>query len=102
MLQWIIEAQREIYLALAEHIKAFAAGDSWSALAAFLPMGIVFGAVHAMTPDHSESLLAIFVMTFAIIRGVPEAGLAFAVMMMVGVALTLSAVALITVLFVVN
>jgi len=43
--------------------------------------------------------LTLFVMTFAIARGVPEAGIAFAVTMMAGVALTLSAVALITVFF---
>jgi nickel/cobalt exporter len=43
--------------------------------------------------------LTLFVTTFAISRGVPEAGIAFAVTMMAGVALTLSAVALITVFF---
>ncbi len=198
MLQWLIEVQRDIYLAFAGHIKAFAQDGSWAALAAFLPMGIVFGAVHAMTPGHSKSVLAtyltgsssglgrslivslvlsfthvtsavliallslplvsvalgsvgrapmledisrsllgligawmlwrafrhpvhghgdqegvavgimaglipcpltLFVMTFAMIRGVPEAGIAFAVTMMAGVAFTLSAVALVTVFF---
>ncbi|QIA21987.1 sulfite exporter TauE/SafE family protein [Mesorhizobium sp. AA22] len=198
MLQTIIELQRDIYLAFAGHIKAFAQDGSWSALAAFLPMGIVFGAVHAMTPGHSKSVLAtylagssagfgrsltvslvlsvthvtsavliallslplvsvalgsvgrapmledlsrgllgligvwmlwrafrhpvhphdhqegfavgimaglipcpltLFVMTFAMIRRVPEAGIAFAVTMMAGVALTLSAVALFAVFF---
>jgi nickel/cobalt exporter len=198
MLQWVIEVQRDIYLAFAGHIKRFAQDGSWAALAAFLPMGIVFGAVHAMTPGHSKSVLAayltgssaglgrsmivslvlsfthvtsavliallslplvsvalgsvgrapmledisrgllgligawmfwrafrhpvhmhvdqegvavgimaglipcpltLFVMTFAMIRGVPEAGIAFAVTMMAGVAFTLSAVALITVFF---
>jgi nickel/cobalt transporter (NicO) family protein len=198
MLQWVIEVQRDIYLAFAGHIKTFAQDGSWGALAAFLPMGVVFGAVHAMTPGHSKSVLAtyltgssagfgrslvvslalsfthvtsavliallslplvsialgsvgrapmledvsrgllgviglwmlwrafrhpanahgdqegmavgimaglipcpltLFVMTFAMIRGVPEAGVAFAVTMMAGVALTLSAVALVTALF---
>jgi nickel/cobalt transporter (NicO) family protein len=198
MLQWLVEIQRDIYLTFAGHIKAFAAGGGWTALAAFLPMGIVFGAVHAMTPGHSKSVLAtylagsssgmgrslmvslvlsfthvgmavmiaalslplvsvvpgsvgraplledlsrgllgliglwmlwrgfkrpahahrtgqdatvgfmaglipcpltLFVMTFAISRGVPQAGIVFAVTMMAGVALTLSAVALITVCF---
>lgn len=192
MLQWVIEVQREIYLTFADRIGAFAGGGSWTALAAFLPMGIVFGAVHAMTPGHSKSVLAtylagssvgmarslmvsvalsfthvsmsvliallslplvsialgsvgraplledlsrgllgviglwmlwrafsrtghihdaregaavgftaglipcpltLFVMTFAITRGVPEAGIAFAVAMMAGVAATLSLVA---------
>lgn len=60
MLQWLIDIQRDIYLTFADHIKAFAAGGSWAALAAFLPMGIVFGAVHAMTPGHSKSVLATY------------------------------------------
>ncbi|RWF73015.1 MAG: hypothetical protein EOS26_18830 [Mesorhizobium sp.] len=60
MLQTIIELQRDIYLAFAGHIKAFAQDGSWSALVAFLPMGIVFGAVHAMTPGHSKSVLATY------------------------------------------
>ncbi len=197
-MQWVIDVQRDIYLAFGEHIKTFSQGGSWAALAAFLPMGIVFGAVHAMTPGHSKSVLAtyltgssagmrrsllvslalsfthvflavaiallslplvsvtlgsvgrapaletlsrgllgliglwmlwralshkghhhgdqegaafgfmaglipcpltLFVMTFAISRGVPEAGVAFAATMMTGVALTLCAVALVTVFF---
>ncbi|TIV11302.1 MAG: ABC transporter permease, partial [Mesorhizobium sp.] len=43
--------------------------------------------------------LTLFVMTFAMIRSVPEAGIAFAVTMMAGVALTLSAIALVTAFF---
>ncbi len=43
--------------------------------------------------------LTLFVMTFAITRGVPQAGVAFAVTMMLGVAFTLSVVALAAVFF---
>jgi ABC-type nickel/cobalt efflux system permease component RcnA len=43
--------------------------------------------------------LTLFVMTFAISRGVPQAGVAFATVMMIGVALVLCAVALVAVLF---
>jgi ABC-type nickel/cobalt efflux system permease component RcnA len=198
LLQSIVDIQRDIYLAFAEHIKMFANGDGWAAFLAFLPMGIVFGAVHAMTPGHSKAVLAtyltgasagmrrglvvslalsathvsmaviialfslplvsvmlgsagsapllenasrgllgligawmlwnalfrpphvhgegegvavgfmaglipcpltLFVMTFAMSRGVPEAGIMFALVMMTGVALTLSSVALATVFF---
>lgn len=60
MLQIVIDIQRDIYLALAEHIKTFAAGGSWAAFLGFLPLGIVFGAVHAMTPGHSKSILATY------------------------------------------
>lgn len=198
MLQDIITLQREIYQAFADQIRAFAAGGGWSVFLAYLPMGILFGAVHTLTPGHSKAVLAtylagnplglarglivslvlsfthvgmsvliallslplvsvvlgsvgrtplledisrgllgliglwmlyralrhsahghghgegavvgfmaglipcpltLFVMTFAISRGVPEAGLAFAVTMMAGVALVLSAVAAATILF---
>lgn len=43
--------------------------------------------------------LTLFVMTFAISRGIPGAGLLFAITMMVGVALTLSCVAVLSILF---
>lgn len=198
MLQAIVDIQRDIYLAFAEHIKTFANGVGWTSFLAFLPMGIVFGAVHAMTPGHSKAVLAtyltgasagmrrglmvslalsathvtmavvialfslplvsvmlgsagsaplledvsrgllgligawmlwsaffrpphvhgegegiavglmaglipcpltLFVMTFAMSRGVPQAGIMFALVMMTGVALTLSGVALATVFF---
>lgn len=39
MLQIVIDIQRDIYLALAEHIKAFAAGGSWAAFLASFPSG---------------------------------------------------------------
>jgi ABC-type nickel/cobalt efflux system permease component RcnA len=32
----------------------------WTAFLGFLPMGIVFGAVHALTPGHSKAVLAIY------------------------------------------
>jgi len=43
--------------------------------------------------------IALFVMTFASMRGVPEGGLTFAVVMMIGVAMTLPSVALEATLF---
>lgn len=60
MWQSIIEFQRDIYLAFADHIKAFANGGATSTFLAFLPMGIAFGAVHALTPGHSKALLATY------------------------------------------
>ncbi|MER9699878.1 sulfite exporter TauE/SafE family protein [Mesorhizobium sp. M0146] len=196
MLHSLIEYQRTIYLALADQIKLLQAGGDWLAFTAFLPMGVVFGAAHALTPGHSKAVLAtylagsdatvsrgmlvsltlsfthitiavliavlslplvsialgsvgraplledisrgllgliglwmlwravrhghhhdhegevvgvmaglipcpltLFVMTFAISRGVPGAGILFAVTMMLGVALTLSCVAILSVVF---
>lgn len=196
MFQTLVEFQRTIYLTLGEQIKLLAAGGNWLAFMAFLPMGVVFGAAHALTPGHSKAVLAtylagsdakvsrgllvsitlsfthvtiavliaalslplvsialgsvgrapllehisrgllgligvwmiwralshshhhrhegeavgvtaglipcpltLFAMTFAISRGVPAAGALFAVTMMVGVALTLSCVAVLSILF---
>lgn len=196
LFQDLVAIQREIYSAFADRIGDFAKTGDWTLLAAYLPMGILFGAVHALTPGHSKAVLAtylsgstagvprgmavslvlsfvhvgmsvliallslplvsvalgsagraplledvsrgllgviglwmlwqgwrgaghahgqgmaaglaaglipcpltLFVMTFAISRGVPEAGVAFAAVMMIGVALVLGAVALATVLF---
>jgi len=195
--QQLVAVQREIYLTFASHIRTFAETGDWTLLATYLPMGVVFGAAHALTPGHSKAVLAtyltgstasvprglgvslllsavhvgmsvliallslplvsvafgsvgrapllenlsrgllgviglwmlwqavrgtghahtgqataagfaaglvpcpltLFVMTFAISRGVPEAGVAFAAVMMIGVALVLAMVALAAVLF---
>ncbi len=198
IMQGLVDIQRDIYLTFADTIRAFAAGGGWFEFATFLPMAIVFGAVHALTPGHSKAVLAtylagssmsvargllvsltlsfthvlmaviiaifslplvsialgsvgrapamenvsrgllgliglwliwrafrghadgmgkdkgalvgvlaglipcpltLFVMIFAIQRGVTEAGLAFAAMMMLGVATTLSVVAVATIVF---
>ncbi|MER8379868.1 sulfite exporter TauE/SafE family protein [Mesorhizobium sp. M0142] len=196
MFQTLVEFQRTIYLTLGEQIKLLAAGGNWLAFMAFLPMGVVFGAAHALTPGHSKAVLAtylagsdakvsrgllvsitlsfthvtiavliaalslplvsialgsvgrapllehisrgllgligvwmlwralshshhhrhegeavgvmaglipcpltLFAMTFAISRGVPAAGVLFAITVMVGVALTLSCVAVLSIVF---
>lgn len=195
LFQTLVEFQRTIYLTLAEQIKLLSAGGGWLAFMAFLPMGVLFGAAHALTPGHSKAVLAtylagseakvargllvsltlsfthvtiavliavlslplvsialgsvgraplledisrgllgligawmvwralrhrhhhkhegevvgvmaglvpcpltLFVMTFAIVRGVPVAGLLFAGTMMVGVAITLCSVAVLSIL----
>lgn len=53
-----VAAQRDIYLAFADRIRDFAETGDWSQLAVFLPMGILFGAIHAATPGHSKTILA--------------------------------------------
>jgi nickel/cobalt exporter len=196
MFQILVEFQRTIYLAVGEQIKLLSVGGDWLAFMGFLPMGVVFGAAHALTPGHSKAVLAtylagsdanvprgllvsialsfthvtiavliavlslplvsialgsvgraplledisrgllgligvwmlwralshgrhhkhegeavgimaglipcpltLFVMTFAMSRGIPGAGILFAITMMVGVALTLSCVAVLSILF---
>src|SRR3546814_17369826 len=60
MLQLIVDLQRDIYLAFAERIRIFAETGDCAQLAVFLPLGIVFGAVHALTPGHSKIVLATY------------------------------------------
>jgi len=54
----LIAIQRWIYGSLTAGLTAFATTHDWAALAAVLPLGIVFGAVHALTPGHGKTLLA--------------------------------------------
>lgn len=58
MLDQLIAIQRWIYAALSADLGAFAATRDWTALAAVLPAGVLFGAVHALTPGHGKTILA--------------------------------------------
>lgn len=58
--QDLVAIQREIYLAFADRTRAFAETGDWMLLASYLPMGVVFGAVHALTPGHSKAVLATY------------------------------------------
>lgn len=60
MLQVLVDLQRDIYQAFAGRVTAFAETGDWWLLAAYLPVGLVFGAVHAMTPGHSKAVLAVY------------------------------------------
>lgn len=58
MLELLIRVQGWIQGSLAAALSGFAASRDWTLLAAMLPMGIVFGAVHALTPGHGKTVLA--------------------------------------------
>jgi len=60
LFQDLVAIQREIYLVFADRIGDFAKTGDWTLLGAYLPMGILFGAVHALTPGHSKSVLATY------------------------------------------
>lgn len=60
MFQSLVQFQREIYLALAEQIKLLSTNGDWAAFVGFLPMGVMFGAAHALTPGHSKAILATY------------------------------------------
>jgi len=62
MLDQLVAMQRWIYAALSADLTAFAATRDWTALAAVLPTGVLFGAIHALTPGHGKSILASYLL----------------------------------------
>ena len=62
MFEFLIDVQRTIRAALSTDLVAFSRTGDWGALLAVLPLGIVFGVAHAMTPGHSKSVLAAYVL----------------------------------------
>ena len=58
----LFDVQRTIYSALTSEITAYSSSRDMAALLAVLPIGIVFGAAHALTPGHSKSVLAAYVL----------------------------------------
>lgn len=61
MFEWPVQVQGQVRDALTAEIALFAVEGSWSALLAVLPFGAVLGAAHALTPGHSKSVLATYV-----------------------------------------
>ena len=62
MMAFLIDAQRSIYAALTNDISAYSISRDVTALLAVLPLGIAFGATHALTPGHSKSVLAAYIL----------------------------------------
>ena len=60
-MDFLYTAQRWIYGTLTGGITEFADTRNWATLAAVFPLGIVFGAIHALTPGHGKSVLASYV-----------------------------------------
>ena len=71
MIETIVAAQRWINDTIGMYLTDFAASKDWSALLAVAPMGIVFGAIHALTPGHSKALLASYLVgsRLSLVRG---------------------------------
>jgi nickel/cobalt transporter (NicO) family protein len=57
-LNLLVHLQGWMHGLLAARMTGFAASRDWSLLAAMLPLGIVFGSIHALTPGHGKSVLA--------------------------------------------
>ena len=62
MLDFLVRLQGQIHAALTADLAAFATNRDWWALAAVLPLGILFGAVHALTPGHGKAVLASYLL----------------------------------------
>ena len=60
MLELLVDLQRAIRTVLSGDIETFAMTRDWWALLGVLPVGILFGAAHALTPGHSKSILAAY------------------------------------------
>ena len=57
----LFRLQREIYGQVTSYIQQFATDGGWLLLLTILPIGVVFGAAHALTPGHSKAVLATYV-----------------------------------------
>ena len=62
MMAFLFDVQRSIYSALTSDITDYSQARDFGALLAMLPLGIVFGAAHALTPGHSKSVLAAYIL----------------------------------------
>jgi nickel/cobalt transporter (NicO) family protein len=72
----LIALQRWINASISADLSAFAASRDIAALAGILPLGIVFGAIHALTPGHGKTVLASYLIgsRLAVVRSLAVAG----------------------------
>jgi len=62
MLDFLVGLQAPIHSSLTAYLAAFAGSRDRGALAAVLPLGTLFGAVHALTPGHGKMVLASYLL----------------------------------------
>lgn len=97
-MNWMGDVQQAIYAAVGRYLGAFASSGDWVALLAILPLGVVFGAVHALTPGHSKTLLASYLIgsRLALLRGLTVSSVLAATHVISSVLIALFAVQLLT------
>jgi ABC-type nickel/cobalt efflux system permease component RcnA len=61
-MDWLYAVQANIRGALVGEFSRYAANPDLSLLIWFIPLGILFGAVHALTPGHSKTVVASYVL----------------------------------------
>ena len=94
----LAELQHTIYAAIGGYLGTFASSRDWGALLTILPLGIMFGAVHALTPGHSKTLLASYLVgsRSALLRGLAVSTALAATHVLSSVLIALFAVQLMT------
>jgi nickel/cobalt transporter (NicO) family protein len=75
MMDLLVDLQRWIYASIGSELTGFAKSRDWLTLASVLPLGIVFGAIHAFTPGHGKSVLVTYLVgsRLAVLRGMAVA-----------------------------
>jgi nickel/cobalt transporter (NicO) family protein len=75
-MELLIALQRWINASISADLSAFAASRDLAALAGILSLGIVFGAIHALTPGHGKTVLASYLVGsgLAVVRSFAVAG----------------------------
>lgn len=70
-METLVSLQRWIHGSITDYLNAFAQTGDWLSLAGVLPLGIVFGAVHALTPGHGKTALASYLVgsRLAVLKG---------------------------------
>lgn len=63
MVRFLFNLQTEIHASLTAMISDYTVSHSSLGLLVALPLGVLFGAIHALTPGHSKSLLAAYVIS---------------------------------------
>jgi nickel/cobalt exporter len=61
MLDYLVSIQVANHQTISADLAQFASSRDWWSLFAVLPLGILFGAVHALTPGHNKLVLATYV-----------------------------------------
>jgi nickel/cobalt transporter (NicO) family protein len=97
-MEFLIAVQGWIRQSITADLNAFAATRDWAALFLILPLGIVFGAVHALTPGHGKTVLASYLVgsRLAVVRGLGVAGTLALTHVGLAVVIALTAAPLIT------
>jgi nickel/cobalt transporter (NicO) family protein len=96
--EFLIAIQRWVHSAVSSDLSAYAATGDPRILFAMVPAGIFFGAVHALTPGHSKSVLASYLVGSRLhyLKGIAVAGTLAFVHVGTAVVLSLTAAMLVT------